>query len=36
MNFLVEKSINNGPASSTTLESNLGFKILLEFASKSK
>jgi hypothetical protein len=36
LNFLVEKSINNGPASSTPLASNLGFKVLLEFVSKSK
>jgi hypothetical protein len=35
-NFLVEKSINNGPVSSTPLESNLGLKVLLVFVSKSK
>ena len=36
LNFLVEKSINNGPVSSTPFESNFGLKVLLEFASKSK
>jgi hypothetical protein len=36
LNFLVEKSINNGPVSSIPLESNLGFKVLLVFVSKSK
>ena len=32
----VEKSINNGPASSTPLASNFGFKVLLVLDSKSK
>jgi hypothetical protein len=36
LNFLVKKSINNCPASSTPLELNIGFKVLLVFASKSK
>jgi hypothetical protein len=36
LNLLVEKSINNGPASSTPLASNFGFKVLLAFVSKSK
>ncbi len=36
LNSLVEKSINNGPTSSTPLASNLGFKVLLVFVSKSK
>ncbi len=36
LNCLVEKSINKGPASSAPLASNLGFKVLLVFASKSK
>ena len=36
LNFLVEKSINSGPASSTPLASNFGFKVLLELDSKSK
>jgi hypothetical protein len=36
VNLLVEKSIHNGPASSTPLTSSLGVKVLLAFASKSK
>jgi hypothetical protein len=36
LDFLVEKSINNGPTSSTPLASNLGFDVLLVFVSKSK
>jgi hypothetical protein len=37
LNFLVEKSINNSPASSSTpLASNLGFKVFLVLDSKSK
>ncbi len=34
--FLVEKSINNGPVSSTPFASNFGFKVLVAFVSKSK
>jgi hypothetical protein len=36
LNFLVEKSINNGPASSTSLASNLGFEVLLAFCRRNK
>jgi hypothetical protein len=36
LGLFVEKSINNDPSSSTPLASNLGFNVLLVFASKSK
>jgi hypothetical protein len=36
LNLLVEKSINNGPESSTPLAPKFGFKFLLVYASKSK
>jgi hypothetical protein len=34
LNFLVEKSIDNGPVSSTPSASNFGLKVLVAFVSK--